>query len=225
MWHGPLRTSRRPVETGPSTAKGISGAARVSVTLGFLCAASLVCALAARGDADARQLVPLALPASDAGQPLWADRRAAFAGRLQRGYDLDENTAAEFAGWILEAGTRQRLAPELLASLVMAESSFRKDARSHVGAVGPAQVRVDLWRGFCDGHLEDPEENLYCGAQILAHYHDLCARYSAADDQQACALRSYNLGFGNRNSADFLGAAARYLAKIDRFRTPLGESA
>ena len=225
MWRAPLPTGCRPAKAGHSTAKGISGAARVGVTLGFLCAASIVCAVAARGDADARHLLPLALPESSARQPLWTDRRAAFAARLQRGYGLDEKTAAEFSGWILEAGTRQRLAPELLASVVMAESNFRKDARSHLGAVGPAQVRVDLWRGFCDGHLEDPEENLYCGAQILAHYHDLCARHSATEDQQACALRSYNLGFGNRNNPDFLGAAARYLAKIDRFRTPLDQSA
>ena len=202
----------------------MSGAACVSVMLGFLCAASLICAVAARGDADARQLAPLALPDNQASQPPRADRHAAFAARLQRGYRLDEQTAAEFAGWILEAGTRQQLAPDLLASLVMAESSFRKNARSHLGALGPAQVRPELWGGFCGGYLDDPEQNLYCGAQILAHFHDLCARHGAADDQQACALRSYNLGFGNRDNVYYLEAAARYLAKIERFRTSLDQT-
>ena len=37
----------------------------------------------------------------------------------------------------------------LLASLVLIESSFRKDAVSHVGAIGPAQVRPEMWSSFC----------------------------------------------------------------------------
>ena len=209
---------------GPSTAKGIGGAARISVMLGFLCAASLICAVGARGDADARQLGPLALPENRASQPVRPDQHAAFAARLQRGFRLDEKTAAEFADWILEAATRQQLAPELIASLVMAESSFRKEAVSPLGALGPAQVRPELWHGFCGGYLEDPEQNLYCGAQILAHFHDLCARHDPTDNQQACALRSYNLGFGNRDNIYYQEAGARYLAKIERYRIPLNPS-
>ena len=223
MWRGLGPACRWPVEAGPSAAKNIGGAARVGVILGFLCAASLICAVAARGDADVRRLVPLALPENHASQPLRAAQHAAFAAKLRRSYGLGERKAAEFAGWILEAGTRQQLAPELLASLVMAESSFRKNARSPLGALGPAQVRPELWRGFCGGYLEDPEQNLYCGAQILSHYQDLCARHSPTDDQQACALRSYNLGFGNRNNVYYLEAGARYLAKIERFRSSLDQ--
>ncbi len=213
--------SRRRVEAGTRTAKCMNGAARVSVILGFLCLASLVCAAVARGDGDARRLVPLSLPEISAGLPVWADQRTAFAVRLRRGYGLGEKTAHEFAGWILEAGVRQHLAPELLASLVMAESSFRKHVRSPMGATGPAQVRADLWHEFCGGYLDDPEQNLYCGAQILAHYHEACARSAATDDAESCALRSYNVGFRNRDNVYFLEAAARYIAKISRYRAPL----
>ena len=223
MW----TTSRRRVEAGsvPVTAKSMGGAAGVGVILCLLGATSLVCAAVGRGDADMRRLVPLSLPQTDTVEPPWPHQRTAFAVKLQRGYGLNEKTAEEFAGWILEAGIRQHLAPELLASLVMAESSFRKNVRSPMGAIGPAQVRADLWHGFCGGYLEDPEQNLYCGAQILAHYHEACAlRGGATDDVESCALRSYNVGFGNRDNVYFLEAAARYIAKIDRYRAPLTES-
>ena len=67
------------------------------------------------------------------------------------------------------------LEPELLASLVLTESSFRKDVVSHVGAIGPAQVRPEYWSGFCGSNdLLDPAENIYCGAQVLSHLMDRC---------------------------------------------------
>ena len=223
MW----TTSSRRIDASPVAATGMTtgmgGAARVGMILCILSLATLVCAAVARGDADARRIVPLSLPEASTSKPPLAHQRAAFAGKLQRGYGLSEKTAEEFAGWILEASVRQHLAPELLASLVMAESSFRKHVRSPMGATGPAQVRADLWHGFCGGELEDPQQNLYCGAQILAHYHEACALRGAADDAESCALRSYNVGFGNRNNVYFLEAAARYTAKIDRYRSALAE--
>ena len=219
MW----TTSHRHIEARPAAANGMSGAARIGMVLCILGVATLVCAAVARGDADARRIVPLYLPEANTAKPPRAHQHAAFASKLRRGYGLAENTADEFAGWILEASVRQRLAPELLASVIMAESSFRKRARSSVGAIGPAQVRAELWRGFCGGELEDPQQNLYCGAQILAHYHEACALHGATDDAESCALRSYNVGFGNRNNVYFVEAAARYTAKIDRYRGSLTE--
>ena len=38
---------------------------------------------------------------------------------------------------------------------------------------------------------------------------------------EECALRAYNVGFGNRNNVYFLAAATRYLDKIDRYRASL----
>ena len=178
----------------------------------------------ARSDADARRVVPLAIPAATANKPRWDEERTVFAAKLVRGYGLEATVANEFAGWILEASVRQQLAPELLASLVMAESSFRKHVRSSFGAIGPAQVRPDYWSAFCGNDLLDPEQNVYCGAQILAYYQDVCARRTRNPGAaEACALRSYNVGYYNRDNVYFAEAATRYLAKIDRYRSPLAD--
>ena len=203
----------------------VGGAACRGLLLALFGGAALVLAVFARGDAEARRIVPLALPvAIEAGA--WEQERADFAARLVRGYRIDAEVAREFTDWILEASVRQRLAPELVASLVMTESTFRKNVRSAMGAVGPAQVRADLWSAFCGGSLDEPEQNIYCGAQILAHYMEACARASDSDPKQAelCALRSYNVGFGNRDNVYFVEAAARYVAKIDRYLTPLTQA-
>lgn len=158
-------------------------------------------------------------------RPTWPEQRESFGLRLAEGYALETAVALEFAGWILEAATRQHLSPELLASLVMTESSFRKGARSSVGAVGPAQVQPPLWRDFCAADLTNPEENVYCGAQILAHYRERCARFETAPAAaEVCALRSYNVGYHNRDNVHFLSSADRYVAKIRRNLGPLGPS-
>ena len=207
--------------------KKISGIAARSGLLALTGVAVLSCALVARGDADngKHRLIPVAIPEARATKMHWHEERGAFAQRLVRGYGLSPVAASEFAGWLLEAAVRQQLQPELLASLVMAESSFRKHVRSPMGATGPAQVRADLWHSFCGGGLDDPEQNIYCGAQILAHYKDACARRGAMPDAaETCALRSYNVGYRNRNNEYFLEAAARYVAKIDRYLNPLTEA-
>ena len=174
---------------------------------------------------DGRVAISIDIPQSTYDRPTWSERRESFGARIAEGYGVEHDTAIEFAGWILEASTRQGLEPELLASLVMTESSFRKNARSSVGAVGPAQVQPSLWRDFCAMDLLDPEENLYCGAQILAHYRERCALDAGTPEEaEACALRSYNVGYRNHDNAYFLPAANRYVAKIDRYLTPLTES-
>ena len=89
--------------------------------------------------------VSFALPAPEQTRMPWNSEVDAFGHKVARAFGVRRSTATEFAGWILEASERQELAPELLASLVLTESSFRKDARSHVGAIGPAQVRPEFW--------------------------------------------------------------------------------
>lgn len=202
--------------------RAVDGAARCGALLALVLCASALAALA-RGDADDRHVAALPIPPA-AAAPHWDDERAAFAAKLARGYGLRRELADEFAGWILEASVRQGLAAELIASLVVTESSFRKHVRSSTGASGPAQVRADLWGAFCGGFLDDPEQNVYCGAQVLAHYWRICgARAANPDNAEACALRSYNVGHGNWNNVYFLAAGARYEAKIDRFRRVLEE--
>lgn len=211
-----------PSAPGRNCGYSVSGVASLTGLAVLALVVGVTSTTVVRANDGARDVVNLTVPAQPA-EPGWDARRRAFAARLQRGYGIDHDAAVEFAGWILEASVRQNLAPELLASVVMTESSFRKEARSVTGAVGPAQVRPDLWRQFCGGDLHDPEQNLYCGALILGHYRDVCADGSqdSLTLAEECALRAYNVGFGNRNNVYFLAAATRYLDKIDRYRASL----
>lgn len=173
-----------------------------------------VASTATRTGEERRALLAVPLP-ERASRATWAEERDAFAAHLARAFRLEPSVAGEFAGWILDASTRQALRPELLASLVMTESSFRKNARSATGAVGPGQVRPDLWGAWCRANLADPAENIDCAASILAHYVEVCAQSTTA--AEACALRSYNVGYRNRNNPVYVAAAERYLAKIQRY--------
>ena len=60
----------------------------------------------------------------------WDTERLIFAEKIHRAFGISAPRAIEFSGWILEAARRQDLPPELLASLVFAESSFRKAVQS-----------------------------------------------------------------------------------------------
>lgn len=200
----------------------VAGATRLGA-LAALVAVAVPSSIFARDGGRTEISIDIPDPAYD--RPTWSEERTSFGARLAAGYELEDNVAVEFAGWILEAATRQGLAPELLASLVMTESSFRKDVRSSVGAVGPTQVQPLLWEQFCSVDLKNPEENIYCGAQILAHYRERCTTTATTtEDAESCALRAYNVGYRNRNNVYFLPAANRYVAKINRHLAPLANS-
>ncbi len=155
------------------------------------------------------QRAPFAVPAQTTRGP-WRDEVDAFAGRLERVFRVQSRVADEFAGWILEASKRQHLRPELLASVVFTESSFRTNVVSSAGAIGPAQVQP-FWQQFCGAtSLDDPAENIYCGAQILAYLQDVCGG-------EQCALSAYNVGLrGHRESEEFQQAGRRYVRKVQR---------
>ena len=139
----------------------------------------------------------------------WAQREAVFGQRVHEAFGVPLERTVEFAGWILEAAARQQLAPELIASLVFTESSFRKQVRSPAGAIGPAQIKPRYWADFCGlSDLRDPEQNIYCGAQVLAHLEERCGGL-------ACALASYNVGI----NAWQRKAGLRYVSRIERHRS------
>ena len=127
-----------------------------------------VAGIVTRSDHERRVSVALTLPHA-ASRPTWAEERDAFAARLAHAFDVEPRVATDFAGWTLEAATRQALPPELIASLIMTESSFRKNVRSSTGAVGPGQIHADLWAAWCGVDVTDPEENVNCAAGILQH--------------------------------------------------------
>lgn len=164
------------------------------------------------------QRVAFAIPAAEHSSVPWQSQVDAFGAKVSQALGVRRSTANEFASWILEASRRQDLDPELLASLVHTESTFRKEALSSVGAIGPAQVRPNYWSSFCgSSNLHDPAENIYCGAQVLSHLRDRCGG-------DLCALKAYNIGIHSQQ----VQAAARYVAKIDwarnQFRNGLDDT-
>lgn len=165
-----------------------------------------------RGTNPGFERLAFAVPAVEQTTVPWQSEVDAFGHKVSQAFGVRKNTATEFAGWILEASERQNLEPELLASLVLTESSFRKNVRSHVGAIGPAQVRPEFWSAFCgSSDLHDPAENIYCGAQVLSHLLDRCG------DDTNCALQAYNVGIHSNQEQ----AGRRYVSKIDRYRDHL----
>lgn len=216
-----MSTPRRMKPETPARKHRCAGMGRAALLLLAAACAFAVAGTADRADDDRRVLVNVPLPQA-ASRATWTEERDAFAAHLARAFRLEPSVAGEFAGWILEASRRQALPPELLASLIMTESSFRKDVRSATGAVGPGQIRPDLWRSRCGADLADPEQNIDCAAFILAHYLAVCAR--DATDAAACALRSYNVGYRNRDNRYFAAAADRYLAKIERHLADLQDA-
>lgn len=159
---------------------------------------------------------PIAIPELELRQP--AETVDAFAERLQQVFGLPEARSQVFADWILEASTRHDLEPSVLASLIYTESSFRKQVTSWAGAIGPAQVKPKYWTEFCGGtELDDPEHNVYCGAQVLAHFRERCGDLE-------CALRLYNVGPGNMRLPQYQKASSRYLVRIRSNRSMFEET-
>jgi len=159
----------------------------------------------------------LALPSQAASPVVRPDDVEAFAQRLEQVFGLGTDRALTFSDWILEASWRYQIEPEVIASLIHTESSFRKRVRSWAGAIGPAQVMPKIWRDFCGGFdLRDPEQNVYCGAKVLAFYRAECGDLD-------CALRLYNVGPGNLRLARYQLAGQRYVTRIESSRVLFDE--
>jgi soluble lytic murein transglycosylase-like protein len=107
-----------------------------------------------------------------------------------KGYRVPETLAEQ----IVEAATEHGIAPDVAFGLVATESGFKRTARSHVGAVGLAQLMPATARWLRPGttrkDLEDPETNLSLG---FAYLRDLVEKY---DGDTALALTAYNRGPG-----------------------------
>ena len=101
-----------------------------------------------------------------------------------------------FKNDIRAAGTRFNIEPDLIASVIWAESSFRPNAISSKGAVGLMQVLpstavyISKKVGLPEGDLENPTHNILVGVAYLRYLLDRfgCVR---------TALIAYNAGEGN----------------------------
>lgn len=108
----------------------------------------------------------------------------------EKGYTVPDRLATQ----IVDAAEEHGIAPDIAFGLVATESSFKRTARSHVGAVGLAQLMPATARWLEPGttrrDLEDPETNLRLGFRYLR---DLVEKY---EGDTALALTAYNRGPG-----------------------------
>ena len=111
------------------------------------------------------------------------------------GYNLSLDLAEE----IHEAAADNGIDPEVAFGLVRAESSFRNQATSTVGAVGLTQLMPSTARwlepGVTRSELRDPETNLRIGFKYLRQLID---KYEGNVD---LALVAYNRGPGTVDKA------------------------
>ncbi len=162
------------------------------------------------GDAVSEQRSTFPKPALESRT--WQAEADSLALRVHAALDVPLDRAAALSGWILEAAARAEVQPELIAGLVFVESSFRTDVVSVSNAVGPAQVKPFYWAEFCGVEdLTEPEQNIYCGAQVLAYLIEQCG---ALD----CALMGYNTGLNSERRQ----AGLRYASRVVRYGTRLG---
>ena len=202
-----------------------SFAQRVNVRFGWkrnLLALSLVVvatsALLLTNNAKHGPYVTVELPVPEKHRAPWDISHDTLADRLVRGYGLDAAVAGDFAVWILDAAADNGLDPELIASLIRTESRFDVNARSHTGAVGPAQIQPAYWSEFCDDlDLDSAGQNIACGARILTH---LIANSASESD----AIKSYYAGNGFAADERLANASTVYFDQIVRNRGRLGHA-
>lgn len=106
---------------------------------------------------------------------------------------------------------RVKLAPELIRSVVAAESSFNPNAVSRVGAQGLMQLMPATAQDLGVKNSFDPQENLDGGSRYLKQLLD---KYDGDLDH---ALAAYNWGQGNvdRHGLERMPTETRnYIAKI-----------
>lgn len=139
-----------------------------------------------------------------------------FGRQLEAAYGINPTRAKNFSGWIVAAVESSSIPKEVMASLIMSESSFRYKVTSSVGAVGPAQVRPNFWGHVCDGDLEnDPRANIQCSRVVLETYLERCR------GDMVCTLQTYNIGPDNMKKKEFEPAKRRYIAKINKNKAKL----
>lgn len=146
-------------------------------------------------------------------QEMFNEKVQEFATDLRGAFNINPTRAKNFSEWILVAVESTSIPKEVMAVLVVSESSFQYKLTSPVGAVGPAQVRPEFWSEKCgSGDLEhDPKFNIQCGSIALSEYlQDYC------DGDMTCALQTYNVGPGNMKLKKYEGAKQRYISKINR---------
>ena len=100
-------------------------------------------------------------------------------------------TQVPFGSIIYKEAKKNDLRPELVAAVVQAESRFKPNARSGVGAVGLMQLmpRTGKWMGA--RNLTNPTQNIQAGTKYLKYLNE---RF---DGNETKVIAAYNAGEGN----------------------------
>lgn len=142
-----------------------------------------------RAEADLKAAAPKVAAAETLSEKA-ADATELAAEYRARGYRVPDTLAEQ----IVEAATDHGIEPDVAFGLVATESGFQRTARSHVGAVGLAQLMPATARWLEPGttrkDLENPETNLRLGLRYLS---TLIEKY---DGNTELALTAYNRGPG-----------------------------
>jgi soluble lytic murein transglycosylase-like protein len=100
-----------------------------------------------------------------------AAARASSAPTTHAGHKNDRSATSlrceELLPMIREVADKTGLEAALLVGIVRVESNFRNDVRSPVGAIGLTQCMPATARAKKCGPLDDPHENLMCGARVI----------------------------------------------------------
>ena len=120
-----------------------------------------------------------------------------------------------FGSIIYQEAVSNELPPELVAAVVMAESSFRPSLVSHRNAHGLMQLIPSTAEQMGVADIMSPRENIRAGTKYLRYLHD---RF---DGDRSLALAAYNAGEGN---VDRYGGVPPfretrgYLKKVNRYQ-------
>lgn len=140
------------------------------------------------------------------------DRAGSLEVQISSHFPIPQNEAKEFANWVVHSADKHGVDQVLLTSIVATESSFRKDAVSHKGAIGLAQIIPRYWEEFCSPlDLSVPRDNIECGARILSHLMEQCW-------DECCVIRSYNMGYPRVKAGKIIPSVERYERTVKQFK-------
>lgn len=128
-------------------------------------------------------------------------------------------TEGNYGHLISKYSQRHGLDWRLVASIIQAESSFRPDVTSNMGAVGLMQVLP--WVAHADGvtDIRDPEENVKFGVKHYVRYFKVL-KGETLEDTQKINLAAYNAGIGHiwdaRKLAAYLGLNPRKWSSLEK---------
>lgn len=177
---------------------------------GLCCIALAVGALVRLGPDDVRKEVRDEIRAV----PVYEKKRNDEGARIFRAFSrLGTRQAAAYAVIVEKAAKRFDLPAELVAAVILVESSGDPAAKSRCGARGLMQVRWSVWGRVLNGwgfatteaDLHDPHRGVVAGAFVLRHY------LNRTDGNVERALALYSSG------------ARGYAKKVRAFMARMGE--